>query len=170
MEGYLLAILGIVIICVLVEIILPSGQTAKYIKSLLAIFVVYVLINPIMTLLKSDFDIKKYLGQENVIINTELLTNIYNKQIEAKQKDIENLLHNDGYEGVMVSLIYNIVEEEINIYKVKINIDNLVITSSNQNINKYQYIRQVVMSQLAIKEDDIVFEWETKKVWLYRKN
>ena len=55
MQGYILAMLGIVVISVLVEIILPSGQTSKYIKSILAVFIVYIIVNPIITFLKSDF-------------------------------------------------------------------------------------------------------------------
>ena len=45
MQAYILSVLGIVIVSCLVEIVLPSGQTAKYIKSITAIFVIYVLLN-----------------------------------------------------------------------------------------------------------------------------
>ena len=159
MQGYILAILGIVIISVLVEIILPSGQTAKYIRSILSIFVVYILVNPIISLVSNDFDLKKYLSKDHIKLNQSLLTNIYDNQIEARQNDIENLLKEKGYCGVEIKILYQIVEEEIKLLKVKVDLNNLVITQSNTNINKYQYIRQVVMSQLAVKEEDIVFEW-----------
>lgn len=158
MQGYILAVLGIVIISVLVEIILPSGQTAKYIRSILAVFVVYVLVNPIISFLNNDFDLKKYLTVDQIKLNHTLLDNLYQSQIQAKQTDLENKLKEEGYLNVEVVLVYEIVEEEIKISKVKVDIKNLVITSNNTNINKYQYIRQVVMSQLAVKEEDIVFE------------
>lgn len=162
MQGYILSILGIVIISVLTEILLPSGQTAKYIRSLLAVFVVYVLINPIITLLKSDFDINKFLVTNNIELDKNLLNAIYSSKIEAKQTDLENLLEEQGYTGVKICIEYEIVDQEVLLSKVKVNIDNLVITSSETNINKYQYIRQVVLSQLAIKEEDIIFEWKTQ--------
>jgi len=159
MNAYIIAVLGIVIISVLVEIILPSGQTGKYIKSILAVFVVYVLVNPIISFVKGDFSLDKYLNTNNVHLNQTLLKDMYKNQIEAKQTDLENLLHSEGYEHVEVSLVYDIVEDCIKISKAKINLKNLVITSNNTNINKYQYIRQVVMSKLMIKEEDVVFEW-----------
>lgn len=159
MQGYIIAILGIVIISVLVEIILPSGQTSKYIKSILSVFVVYVLVNPIITFLKTDFSLDKYLSSNNVQLNQNLLTDIYKSQIEAKQEDIEKLLFENGYENVKISLVYEIVDDCLKISKAKVDIKNLVITSNLQNINKYQYIRQVVMAELLLKEEDIVFEW-----------
>lgn len=161
MQGYIIGVLGIVIISVLVEIILPSGQTAKYIKSILAVFVVYVLVNPIITFFKSDFDLSKYLNTNNIELNQTLLKDMYKNQIETKEKDLENLLQTKGYEQVEITLVYEISEDCMNISKVKINIENLVITSNSENINKYQFIRQVVMSQLAIKEEDVIFEWKT---------
>lgn len=158
MQSYILSLLGIVLISVLIEIILPSGQTAKYIKSIFSIFVVYVLINPIVVMLKKDFDLSNYVNQGNIEINETLLKNIYKDQIEAKSKDIEDTLKDEGYEGTKVSIVYKIVANSIVLEKVKINLDNLVITSPNTNINKYQHIRQVVARSVAIDEEDILFE------------
>ena len=97
MQSYILSVLGIVLVSVLIEIILPSGQTAKYIKSVFSIFVVYVLISPILSMIKKDYDITKYLQQGNMQINQTLLNNIYKDQIDAKNTDIENILENAGY-------------------------------------------------------------------------
>lgn len=158
MQSYILSVLGIVLVSVLIEIILPSGQTAKYIKSVFSIFVVYVLISPILSMIKKDYDITKYLQQGNMQINQTLLNNIYKDQIDAKNTDIENILENAGYSGTKVRIVFNIVDDKIILEKVKINLDNLVITSPNANINKYQHIRQVVAQSIEIKEEDILFE------------
>lgn len=158
MQSYILSVLGIVLVSVLIEIILPSGQTAKYIKSVFSIFVVYVLISPVLTMIKKDYDITKYVQQGNIEVNQVLLNNIYKDQIEAKSTDIENALEKEGYSGVKVKILYNIVDNQIFLEKVKINLDNLVITSPNENINKYQHIRQVVAQSIEIKEEDILFE------------
>ena len=91
-------------------------------------------------------------------INQTLLNNIYKDQIDAKNTDIENILENAGYSGTKVRIVFNIVDDKIILEKVKINLDNLVITSPNANINKYQHIRQVVAQSIEIKEEDILFE------------
>ena len=43
MTGYILSVLGIVIAGVFMDVILPSGTIAKYIKGIYSIFVVAVL-------------------------------------------------------------------------------------------------------------------------------
>ena len=109
-------------------------------------------------MIKKDYDITKYLQQGNMQINQTLLNNIYKDQIDAKNTDIENILENAGYSGTKVRIVFNIVDDKIILEKVKINLDNLVITSPNANINKYQHIRQVVAQSIEIKEEDILFE------------
>ena len=158
MQAYVLSVLGIVIASCLVEIVLPSGQTAKYIKSITAIFVIYVLINPIVVFLKNDFDVNKYIISTDVKFDQGLLNSLYIEQVNTRQIEIEKQLENEGFEGVKVTFLYEIVESEIKIKKIKINTKNLVITSNNSNINKYQFIRQVVMSNVAVKEEDVIFE------------
>ncbi|MBQ8431053.1 MAG: stage III sporulation protein AF [Clostridia bacterium] len=158
MQTYIISVLGLVVLSVLTEIILPAGQTAKYIKSIIAVFIVYVLVNPIVTFIKSDFDLDNYIDTSTIKVNQTLLFNLYEEQIKVKQDDLENKLKEEGYEGVEINLEFEIVEEEIIITKAIINIDNLVLTNSNGNINKYQFIRQTVMSNIAIKEESIVFE------------
>lgn len=158
MQAYILSVLGIVLVSVLIEIILPSGQTAKYIKGMFSIFVVFVLINPVIKFFKSDFDVSKYLVADSVAVDKKLLKNLYESQIETSEKNLQMLLDEEGFKNVKVSLVYDIVEEELIIEKAKINIDELVITNQNTNINKYQFIRQVVAENLKIKEEDVIFE------------
>lgn len=158
MQSYILSLLGIVLVSVLVEIILPSGQTTKYIKSIFSIFVVYVLINPVINILKQDFDLSKYVQQGSIQVNETLLNNIYKDQIDAMANTIKDNLRSEGYEGVEVSVEYKIVENSVVLEKIKINLDNLVITSPETNINKYQLIRQVVAETVEISEEDILFE------------
>jgi len=158
MQSYLISVLCIVIISVLIEIILPTGQTAKYIKGIFSIFVVYVLINPVVLFLNKDFDISKYINEANINLDETLLKKMYDNQIETRQIDIENQLSSDGFEGVKVRLNYKIVDSEIIITKAIVNLNNLVITENAPNINKYQYIRQVVITQYPLKAEEVIFE------------
>ena len=159
MQSYILSVIGIVFVSVLIEIILPNGQTAKYIKGIFSIFVVFVLINPVINFFKKDFDISRYIITDGVSVDKKLLKNLYKNQIIATEQDIVNTLEANGYSGVIVNLEYEIVEEKIKISKAKINLDKLVISSQNENINKYQFIRQVVTENFNILEEDVVFEW-----------
>ena len=53
MTAWLLSIVGVVFLGVMVDIISPSGKTGGFIKSMFAIFLVYVVITPIVKLAKN---------------------------------------------------------------------------------------------------------------------
>ena len=60
MTGWILSIVGMVLTVTLTEILLPEGQTAKYIKGVISLMVVYVVIAPIPALLQSKIDINSF--------------------------------------------------------------------------------------------------------------
>ncbi|MBO4472509.1 MAG: stage III sporulation protein AF [Clostridia bacterium] len=60
MTGWILSIVGMVLSVTLTEILLPEGQTAKYIKGVISLMVVYVVIAPIPALLQSKIDINTF--------------------------------------------------------------------------------------------------------------
>ena len=60
MSGWILSIVGMVLTVTLTEILLPEGQTAKYIKGVISLMVVYVVIAPIPALMQSKIDINTF--------------------------------------------------------------------------------------------------------------
>ena len=56
MKAYILAILGVVVVGILVDIIIPSGKINKFIKSIYSIFVVMVILNPIIKFFNNHSD------------------------------------------------------------------------------------------------------------------
>ena len=60
MTGWIISIVGMVLTVTLTEIMLPEGQTAKYIKGVISLIVVYVVIAPIPALLQSKIDINSF--------------------------------------------------------------------------------------------------------------
>ena len=60
MTGWILSIVGMVLTITLTEIMLPEGQTAKYIKGVISLMLVYVVIAPIPALLQSKIDINSF--------------------------------------------------------------------------------------------------------------
>ena len=52
MSSYLLSLLGVILLVVLVDAILPSGNISKYISGIFAIVVMFVIISPIINFIK----------------------------------------------------------------------------------------------------------------------
>jgi len=57
MGAWILSISGVICLGILLEIVLPEGKTAKYIKGAFSLLVVLAIVAPLPSLLKKDFDI-----------------------------------------------------------------------------------------------------------------
>ncbi len=157
MSGYLLALLGVIVIGVIVDVILPSGSTSKYISGMFALFVVLVIVSPIANWVKRDFNISDYFINTSITLDQKLLNSMYSSKVDAIKQDILTELENNGLLQVDIDIKYNVVADNIEIKQILVYLNNLVIKDFDTNINKYVYIRQVVMKHLNITEEVIMF-------------
>lgn len=157
MGGYLLSILGVVILGVVIDVILPSGSTSKYISGIFAIVVMFVIISPVLTWVKNGYSIKDYFTLQDISLDEKLLYNVNNSKFTELEKEIEQELSNNGYTNVKVDIQFTIDATNVKISQVLVDLSKLVINENCVNINKYVYIRQVVLSKLNITKEVIVF-------------
>ena len=155
MKEYILSVLGIVIVGVFVDVIVPNGAINKYIKSIYSIFVVAVMLNPLFNLLKNtkDFTIK----YQDFEVNVNLLNYIYKTRIAEQEKELENTLKEQGFVNVDIIVNFSIENDELIYNSCEINLKNLVINEDKQHINKYDFITNLVMESTNLTEEEIVF-------------
>lgn len=58
MKEWIISIAGVICLGILLEIVLPDGKSAKYIKGAFSLVVVLAIASPLPTLLKKDFQIE----------------------------------------------------------------------------------------------------------------
>ena len=157
MNGYLVTLLGVIVLGVLIDVILPSGSISKYISGIFAIFVLFVIISPIITFIKNDYKITDYFTNVDIELNEKLLYNMNETKLNALETSIQEELNADGYCNVIIDIQFELVEENVKITQVLVDLTNLVINNLNANINKYVYIRQVVQANVNVAKEVIVF-------------
>ena len=157
MNSYLLTLLGVIILGVLIDVILPSGSTSKYISGIFAIFVLFIIISPVLTWIKSDYKLNDYFTTTDIQLNDKLLNNIYQSKLNALANDIAQQLNDNGYAGVQISILFDLEQNDVKITQVLADLKNLVINPNLANINKYVYIRQAIQSKIAVTEEVITF-------------
>ena len=142
-----------IIIAVIFELILPNGKNKKYIKMIINLYVLFVLVNPIVskfiTLSDNQFSgatLKKYFTPENAIeVNSnlnskEIIQNTFEKTIKD---DIKNKLALKGYKTTSLSIyIYNNDENNMQIKSIDIEVqkDDKENKSSSNSINEIEKI------------------------------
>lgn len=156
MTGYIANILGVVIMSVMIEIILPNGTMAKYIKSIFAVFVIFVLISPLAQL-KDKINLGKYLQYEDYTVDASLVSSINERKVVALQFDIENALEKGEIINADVIINFETTNNEILIQNVCVDLSKAILNKDFKHINKYAYMNDIVLRYVSVEEKDIMY-------------
>lgn len=153
-----ISVVGIVVITLLVDIILPQGETNKYIKSVMSIITVLVLLQPLPLLFSGESGVftSALTSEGEEIKNDEVfLANYYARLARVKEARLTKTLEEAGYENVSVCIFMSGVNNMPSISKVLLNLTNMVIRGSDAHINKIEKIRSIAAAYLQISPEKI---------------
>lgn len=163
-SNWIISIVGVVILSVLIDLILPEGQMQKYIKSVFSVVIVLTMVSPILKIDISSIDFNKFIYNESSVeINTNYLNNYNEDYKKSLEEIVENALKDGGFLNVEVEISYNLSNNNFEIEKVKLDIKKLVINANQVHIDKYKEMQTIVENLLNVKEDLIViYEWRKR--------
>ena len=158
MSEYLISILGIVVLGVVVDLVMPSGQMSKYIKGTFGIFTVLVIVSPLPKLLKLDFDFSSlFYNQASIEIDKDFLEATNNRIVEQLCFNVEKSCENAGFLEIKCEIKSNLEDNKLVIKKVIIDLKNMVINQNKVHINKYDEIIDAVRQVVNIDKEKIEF-------------
>ena len=154
-SSWILQITGVVLCSVLVEVLFPKGKLNKILKSVLAVFIVLVVVSPL-----KNIDIKN-LNFSNMFdglgINEKFVEEREGEKISSIERTIENNLEKNGYAGVRVNIVGEFANEKLSISTIFVDLTSLVLHEDSLNINKYTNIVAVIKNLVNISEDKVIF-------------
>jgi hypothetical protein len=151
MTVWLASIVGIVALTLLIDIIIPEGDSNKYIKGVLAAVTTLVLVQPIPGILNGSIDVSDYFGNEQSYVDTELTSSLLSARERVLKDCIENLLESKGVKNADVTVIF--IQE--NDFKVSINLQNVVIGKELNHIFSSKFVYNWLEKELGIKADRV---------------
>ena len=156
------SIIVAVIIAVIFELIIPGGNNKKYIKMVINLYVLFVILNPLISKFTNldgiDINtksIEKYIKSENVIdTSTTLNSNklISNTAEKTLKENIKNKLKLEGY---------NVTSISINIDNKNGKINNLNLSVEKLNDSTYENNTSISINE--VEEVNISNKNENKK-------
>lgn len=162
-EGIIIAI----IISIIVELLLPNGNNKKYVKVVSGIYIMFVILNPILEMLKYDINFENMFnfGETQQVTQTmsQDIKDIYVVGIkESIKQDIEKLGYNvetleilldSNYENIeKIELKVELKEDKVKaVEKVEIGKDK---TDSD---NSYSEIIELLKENYLVDETKIIF-------------
>lgn len=163
-------IIIVIIICTIIEMILPEGKNKKYIKTVIGIYVVFTIISPIITNLNNDqIDLNKYLKIDNNIsieTSTVIDTNSYIEEVykEKLKTDIKSKIEEMGYCANKIDL--KIVTENEEKYGEILEINLKLSKQEKQESTSNIQIEKIVIGEEK-QEEIVLSEKEENEIKQY---
>lgn len=148
MQEWLLSIVGVVCLGLLLEIVMPSGQTTKYVRGAFSLLVIFVVVSPLPSFFKNGMKLE--LGEIDLTTDDEYISSVAQRTADEKAKEIENALKEMGYE-VRVSVEVN---NQTDIVEIVVKIQKSVLDGENEN--KYILTVRKAVANLAGVDEDVV--------------
>ncbi len=167
-EGIIVA----VIIASIIEMILPKGNSNKYIKTILGVYILYAIISPAIKFITGNeikidtSNYEKYFNTSNIVTDIPVENDIYKTELNKKiNSDLDALGYNaykvdaelDLDEGILKSINLSVdkkEEDKENIVINKIEIGNSK-SKSNLQDKDIQEIKQFLSETYSIDAKNI---------------
>lgn len=157
LSAWIMQIAGISVISVLVDLMMPNGQTKKYIKGVFAFIIIFVIISPIPALINKEINIDD-IFQEEIELQDEYIYQINRNRLSAYEKSIINDLKREGISGVEININANIFTSDMEINAVFVDLSQVVINENIQHIDINELVKSSILKYITIDEDKIIFD------------
>ncbi len=145
LSGWVLSIAGMVVLTVIVDIIIPEGQTYKVIKGVFAFVTVLVIAAPLPKLLNADFDFSRFFNGDGYVDYDQTLSDsIYEMRLEQTQERIIRELNYRGVKNAVLTIESVNENSFVSIKKIDVNLSKAVINAVDGNIISVEEIDSIV--------------------------
>ena len=151
---WLLSIIGVVLLGMLINIIIPDSQIAKYIKGVYSFVIIYVIISPIVSCsnIITSFDfMSESFADENYLYS------INSNRKDFMEKNIITQCEYRGIRGVNVDIVSHNSENKLILDKIYVYLQNIIIDENFEHIDKYQVLEDVIVSITKIEKENIIY-------------
>ena len=120
MGAWLLKITGVIALSTLSSLLIPNGQTKKYVKGIFALITLFVLVSPLPKLLKSDFSgfPNAFDTASELEIDETFLYGVATNAHKTQERNIEKFLKEKGIEAKVKFVVKSETSSEIDYVNV----------------------------------------------------
>lgn len=158
-EGIIIAI----IICIIIESLLPNGNNKKYVKVVIGIYIMFITLNPIFDLLNYDFKTNELFNLEYEEVYSSIDSEIKDVYIVGIEENIKEEIKKLGYDVNYVNVFVDITYENIEKVELKVNskrneIKIEIKNSAETDKKDYQDILKFFKENYYLSEEQINFK------------
>ncbi len=151
MSGWILSVTAVICLTVLMDIVMPDGQMNKYVKGITSLIVVFVVVSPLASIFKGEFDFS--LKSEEFKNDSVIAARLEAGNIVYDEKACEFAFENLGIDAE-ISIAVNKGEK-----KAAIIIAKQVLDEKDMNILITQ-VTEIVEKIADVKRENIEVEFK----------
>lgn len=159
-SAWLLSIAGVIILGVLAEFVLPEGQMNKYTKVIFSFVTLLVIILPLPKLFGKDFDISKYFGNTEDVLQEDYLEQINLDKLTSISESVNRKIEESGILKVVVSINADIFGKELEIYNIFVDLRDIAYNEkfpTKDITNAKARILEVISEFVQLKNVEVKF-------------
>ena len=150
LSGYILSIVGIILVGVIVDLMLADGQVKKYVQSIYVLFVIFTIVAPLPSFINNIKHGEFSLETSSIEVDKKYLEIIKNQKNTAISNALETVFDDNGYAKVTITIDSAMTDNNYTIKKICVD-----ITACSQYPSK-SVIQKLVKKVVEIDEKDIV--------------
>lgn len=157
MTTFILSVIGICALGVLVDVIVPSGQTNKYVKGVFSIFTVIAIISPASEMLGLEkINFGDYQNSYH-IADDAFIKGLYNKQVSNYADELAEKITEITNVKCFVRVDFSLSRAKIN--SVTVNFKNSVILPEDEHIFIVESTKEFLESSEKISREIVNVIW-----------
>ena len=154
MKSWLLSVLGAVILTSVLSMVLPEGKTKKAVSNIYSL-VAFVIIFKGISFITLDL----YKNNFNIEIQEDLLVFVNSENKKILEDDCIKILENYGIKNSVVTIIYGLNDNNVNVPKsVIINLRSAVIISVEEHIDIIDKAKKNIAEYFDIEQKNVVIQ------------
>lgn len=150
MSSWILSIVGVSLLTILCNVIMPDDKLNKYVKTVCSLVVVAVMFSPILGIIQNlSFQLDDL---EQVNNNVNLETYFVEQTVEDIERRLEEELDANAIVGCTVEIYYHVSNDKLILQKAVVNIQNVVLTSPLQVIKLKENIEKILFDLYSFEQ------------------
>lgn len=169
-KNWVNTIVGMSILLIIIELILPKTTLKKYVNTLVGMFFILVILNPVISFIKNDsieetvldvvsnFD-EYYKSENDSSLNKNGNENVQNSLIKLNMKDSikEDIKKSFKDEATYINDIKVNIDDDFNIKNIEVDLKSSTKDEDMININKY--VKEII-DKYEINSSNVVLNKE----------
>ncbi len=153
MGEWIISVVGVIALGILLEIILPEGQTNKYVKGAFSLLVIFVIVSPLVKWKGGQFAFN--IDKAIFDIDKEFITDTVSEEIKSLESDMEDFLAVNGYDAEVK--LSQELDKPVAISKVHIIVK--IQKPKENELNKHiETIKKLISNKFNVAENKIFVE------------